>query len=141
MRHSIQDTSKIFSLLPQLYADHDIMKKAVRFYPLIFCRAEEEIRANKEVLITALRSIKDTSKGGVSKTMIFQYASQDLRDDEEVLLQAIEAYENSGFLEYASARMRVSRRVMAEAARKYRDALKYAPQSLMSDPDLVFLAA
>lgn len=30
---------------------------------------------------------------------------------------------------------------MTEAARKYRDALKYAPQSLRADPDLVFLAA
>lgn len=48
--------------------------------------------------------------------MIFQYASQDLRDDEEVLLQAIEAYKNSEFLEYASTRMRASRRVMTQAA-------------------------
>lgn len=62
IRDSIQDTSKVFSQLPLLYADHDIMKKAVRFYPLTFCKAEEEIRANEEILITALKSIEDTSR-------------------------------------------------------------------------------
>lgn len=121
-------------------ANHDVMRKVVKFHPLMFPKSEYSVRASKEILMIALENAK-TLEDGQPKTTIFQCAFEQLKDDEEVLLRAIEAYKTPDFLEYASARMRASRRVMTEAARKYRDALKYAPQSLRADPDLVFLAA
>lgn len=117
------------------------MEKVIAFQPSQFTKAEYHIRGKKGILMTALKNIKGVREGGFSTTLIFQSASEDLRDDEEVLLQAIQTYETPEFLEYASEGMGYSRRVMTDAVRKFKDGLKYASDSLRSDGDFVFTAA
>lgn len=89
--------------------------------------ASEELRGDKEVVLTALETNKDDF--GIKYTL--KYASEELRGDREVVLAAING--DGRALKYASKELRQDRELVLTAMSKYGNAISYASQDMQEE--------
>ena len=85
--------------------------------------ASEELRADKEVVLAAVKEYGDALEHAVPEVL-----------DKEVVLTAVKEY--GGALEHASLEMCADKEVVLAAVKQYGDALQYASEELKNDPFL-----
>jgi hypothetical protein len=91
-----------------------------------------ELRSDKGVVIAAVTGFS----GGYGKALCF--ADEKLRDDLEVVIQAVSSDGRS--LEFASSSLQNNRDVVLAAVQKKGEALKYCAKTFWSDVDIVLIA-
>ena len=84
---------------------------------------------------------KEALKAVKQNGWALEFASDELKNDREVVLEAVKEKGSAGFaLEYASEELKNDRKVVLEAIKEYGGALKYASDELKNDPELRKLA-
>lgn len=136
---SKQPASTLNMVSPVLKEDRDVMVAAVSTDVSSIKALDKKFRADRELVRAGIRahtSEEDARSPGYNSML--RYASEDLRDDKELVKEAV------GFmpyaLEYASPRLRDDKEVVIEAAKNPAGAfavLEYASARLTDDKDVV----
>jgi hypothetical protein len=90
--------------------------------------------ANKEYILSAIRA----NSIHFTHVELLQFASEELRNDKEVVLEAIK-YNKLNF-EFASTSLRDDKEVALEAVANNMQTLQYASERLRGDRDVVYNA-
>lgn len=113
--------------------DRDIVLAAVKNEGFNILDAAEELRDDKEIMITAILNAP-TDK----TTFILSLASDRLKDDKDVVMTAVRREGSS--LEFASERLRDNKELVSIAIKNGLEVLQYASDRLRDDEDIVLLA-
>ena len=120
----------------ELKNDRELVLAAVKTYAHSLKFASEELRNDKVVVLTAMAAFQ--RYGDVVGGSIFQYASKGLKNNKDVVLEAVQI--SSGALEYASDDLRNDKEIVLAAMKRNGYALQYASEDFRNDPEVVLAA-
>ena len=139
----------------ELRADRDVVLAAVNNNPFALQYASDELRADRAVVLQAVKghllAFQHASEALRSNSLFvseanrianavqsLQFASEELRADRAVVLQAVR--QNGLALQFASDELRADRDVVLVAVRQNGSALQFASDELRADRDVALVA-
>eukprot|EP00968_Pinguiococcus_pyrenoidosus_P010211 scaffold803_cov310-Pinguiococcus_pyrenoidosus.AAC.124 len=108
----------------------DVVLRVVDHHPSVFGLASERLRDDREDVLRRVAHEKDGPRSYIHDPLrgsgkLLQYVSDNLRDDKQVVLKALESC--PFMLEFASIRLRWDVEVVSAAAKRHAPVVQFAP--------------